>query len=66
MSDKNGKLRSSGWFGGKDMMGFVHRSWMKNQGFGADNFDGRPVIGIANSMSEVTPCNAHLGRVAEA
>lgn len=61
-----GKLRSAGWFGGADMLGFVHRSWMKNQGFAATNFDGRPVIGIANSMSEVTPCNAHLGRVAEA
>jgi dihydroxy-acid dehydratase len=39
---------------------------MKNQGFAAENFEGRPVIGIANSASEVTPCNAHLGRVAEA
>ena len=66
MARDNGKLRSAGWFGGNDMMGFVHRSWMKNQGFAATNFDGRPVIGIANSMSEVTPCNAHLGRVAEA
>lgn len=63
---KKGKLRSQGWFGGKNMHGFVHRSWMKNQGFAAENFDGRPVIGIANSMSEVTPCNAHLGEVAEA
>ena len=62
----NGKLRSAGWFGGHDMLGFLHRSWMKNQGFAASNFEGRPVIGIANSMSEVTPCNAHLGRVAEA
>lgn len=62
----NGKYRSAGWFGGKNMHGFVHRSWMKNQGFAAENFDGRPVIGICNSMSEVTPCNAHLGRVAEA
>ena len=64
--NNGGKLRSAGWFGGADMLGFVHRSWMKNQGFAATNFDGRPVIGIANSMSEVTPCNAHLGRVAEA
>lgn len=63
---RNGKLRSAGWFGGHDMIGFLHRSWMKNQGFAATNFEGRPVIGIANSMSEVTPCNAHLGRVAEA
>ena len=51
----NGKYRSAGWFGGKNMHGFVHRSWMKNQGFAAENFDGRPVIGICNSMSEVTP-----------
>ena len=60
------RLRSAGWFGGHDMLGFLHRSWMKNQGFAATNFEGRPVIGIANSASEVTPCNAHLGRVAEA
>ena len=66
MAGNGKKLRSAGWFGGHDMMGFLHRSWMKNQGFAATNFDGRPVIGIANSMSEVTPCNAHLGRVAEA
>ena len=61
----NGR-RSSGWFGGRDMHGFLHRSWMKNQGFAAENFEGRPVIGIANSASQVTPCNAHLGKVAEA
>ena len=66
MAGNGRKLRSAGWFGGHDMMGFLHRSWMKNQGFAATNFEGRPVIGIANSMSEVTPCNAHLGRVAEA
>ncbi len=66
MAGNGKKLRSAGWFGGHDMMGFLHRSWMKNQGFAATNFEGRPVIGIANSMSEVTPCNAHLGRVAEA
>ena len=66
MAGNGRKLRSSGWFGGHDMHGFIHRSWMKNQGFAAENFEGRPVIGIANSASEVTPCNAHLGRVAEA
>ncbi len=66
MAGNGKKLRSAGWFGSHDMMGFLHRSWMKNQGFAATNFEGRPVIGIANSMSEVTPCNAHLGRVAEA
>jgi dihydroxy-acid dehydratase len=65
----NGKgkgRRSENWFGGHDMHGFIHRSWMKNQGFAAENFEGRPVIGIANSASQVTPCNAHLGEVAEA
>ncbi len=66
MAGNGKKLRSEGWFGGRDMHGFIHRSWMKNQGFAAENFEGRPVIGIANSASEVTPCNAHLGKVAEA
>ena len=65
MAGNGKKLRSEGWFGGRDMHGFIHRSWMKNQGFAAENFEGRPVIGIANSASEVTPCNAHLGKVAE-
>ncbi len=60
------KFRSSNWFGRKDIMGFVNRSWMKNQGFAAENFDGRPVIGICNTASEVTPCNAHLGKISEA
>jgi dihydroxy-acid dehydratase len=44
----------------------AHRSWMRNQGFGAEVFDGRPVIGIATTWSELAPCNAHLHRVAEA
>ena len=44
----------------------LYRSWMRNQGFGPDVFDGRPVIGIANTFSELTPCNAHLRTVAEA
>ncbi len=68
MAKSNGarNLRSSAWFGGNDMMNFAHRSWMKNQGFAHENFDGRPVIGICNTASEVTPCNAHLDRVAEA
>ena len=59
------KLRSSHWFGLKDRDGFIHRSWMKNQGFPPDLFDGRPVIGICNTFSELTPCNAHLRQVAE-
>ena len=58
-------LRSSGWFGKKDKMGFIYRSWMKNQGFPEDLFDGRPVIGICNTWSELTPCNAHLRGIAD-
>jgi dihydroxy-acid dehydratase len=61
----SGPFRSSAWFGGTGKMGFVHRSWMKNQGFPAHLFDGRPVIGICNSWSELTPCNAHLRELAE-
>ena len=44
-------LRSTHWFGGQDRDGFIHRSWMKNQGFPPDLFDGRPVIGICNTWS---------------
>jgi L-arabonate dehydrase len=59
-------LRSRNWFGKTDKMGFIYRSWMKNQGFPEDMFDGRPVIGICNTWSELTPCNAHLRDLAEA
>ena len=52
------KLRSATWFGSKDRDGFIHRSWMKNQGHPDHLFDGRPVIGICNTWSELTPCNA--------
>ncbi|MEV4760706.1 IlvD/Edd family dehydratase [Micromonospora sp. NPDC049559] len=58
--------RSAQWFAAEGRNGFIHRSWMNNQGFGPEVFDGRPVIGIANSWSELTPCNAHLREVAEA
>jgi dihydroxy-acid dehydratase len=61
-----GSLRSSQWFGADGRNGFVHRSWIRNEGFGEELFDGRPVIGIANSFSELTPCNAHLRTVAAA
>ena len=57
--------RSQGWFGRADRDGFVHRSWMKNQGYPADLFDGRPVIGICNTWSELTPCNGHFRELAE-
>ncbi len=59
------KLRSSEWFGGTSRDHIYHRSWMKNQGLPADLFDGRPVIGICNTWSELTPCNAHLRDLAE-
>lgn len=59
------KLRSYGWFGGTGKNAIMHRSWMKNQGIPADSFDGRPVIGICNTWSELTPCNAHLRDLAE-
>jgi dihydroxy-acid dehydratase len=58
-------LRSSKSYGPKDKDGFIHRSWMKSQGFPSDAFDGRPVIGICNTWSELTPCNAGLRDVAE-
>ena len=58
-------LRSHQWFGKADKDGFLHRSWMKNQGLPGDLFDGRPVIGICNTWSELTPCNAHFRQLAE-
>ena len=60
------KLRSHDWFGKKDKDGIIYRSWMKNQGMPTDMFDGRPVIGICNTFSELTPCNAHFRSHAEA
>lgn len=64
MSERK-KLRSAAWFGGAGKNAFMHRSWMKNQGIPDDLFDGRPVIGICNTWSELTPCNAHLRNLAE-
>jgi dihydroxy-acid dehydratase len=67
MSDEKSRptLRSAAWFGGNDKGTFVHRSWMKNQGFPDHEFDGRPVIGICNTWSELTPCNAHFRGLAD-
>ena len=59
------KLRSQDWFGKSDKMGFVHRSWLRNQGYPDDYFRGKPVIGICNTWSELTPCNGHLRDFAE-
>ena len=57
--------RSAAWFGRQDRDGFVHRSWLKNQGYPHDLLDGRPVIGICNTWSELTPCNGHFRELAE-
>ena len=69
MSKKNARKRaprrSAEWFGKTDKDGFHHRSWMKNQGLPHHLFDGRPVIGICNTWSELTPCNAHFRVLAE-
>jgi len=65
MDKVNKKLRSQEWFGGSDKMGFVHRSWLRNQGYPDDHFRGKPVIGICNTWSELTPCNGHLRDFAE-
>lgn len=59
------KLRSSNWFGRKGKDGFIYRAWMKNQGIPTDMFEGKPVIGICNTWSELTPCNAHFRELAE-
>lgn len=61
-----GPLRSAAWFAGSGRNGFIHRSWMRNQGFADDVMDGRPVVGIATTWSQLTPCNAHLDEVAQA
>jgi dihydroxy-acid dehydratase len=58
--------RSQKWFAADGRSGMVYRSWLRNQGYGPEVFDGRPVIGIASTWSELAPCNAHLDRVAEA
>src|SRR5918912_438040 len=57
--------RSQAWFGREDIYGFIYRSWVKNRGIPHDEFDGRPVIGICNTYSELTPCNSHFRTLAE-
>jgi dihydroxy-acid dehydratase len=59
------KLRSAEWFGKKDTVGFEHRSFLKNQGHPDHMFNGKPVIGICNTWSDLTPCNTHLRDLAE-
>jgi L-arabonate dehydrase len=58
-------LRSQAWFGRQDKMGFYYRSFLKNRGFPQDQFEGRPVIGICNTWSELNPCNSHFRTIAE-
>ena len=65
MKKKPPSLRSVQWFGREDIYGFIYRSWVKNRGVPQDQFDGRPVIGICNTYSELVPCNSHFRTIAE-
>jgi dihydroxy-acid dehydratase len=65
MATKKPQLRSIQWFGRQDIYGMIYRGWMKNRGVPQDQFDGRPVIGICNTWSELTPCNSHFRTLAE-
>jgi dihydroxy-acid dehydratase len=63
--DKKAGRRSQDWFGGRGPKGFVHRAWVRSRGVPTDHFDGRPVIGICNTWSELTPCNSHFRDLAQ-
>ena len=65
MSNDKPKLRSQKSYGRKDRDGFIHRSWMRSEGLPDSAFDGRPIVGICNTWSELTPCNGHLRDIAE-
>ena len=65
-STQGSKLRSRDWFGRDDLWGLSHRAYLRAEGFTPQVFDGKPVVGICNSWSELTTCNAHLRQVAEA
>ena len=60
-----GRIISQQWFGRQDRDGFAYRSWLKGKGLPHDQFDGRPVIGICNTFSELNPCNSHFRTLAE-
>jgi L-arabonate dehydrase len=62
---KKPQLRSIQWFGREDIYGMIYRGWVRNRGVPQDQFDGRPVIGICNTWSELTPCNTHFRTLAE-
>ena len=66
MTRQDHARRSQSWFGAAGRAGMLHRSWLRNQGYGGEVFDGRPVIGIATTWSELAPCNAHFDKLAEA
>lgn len=68
MASKNGStpLRSREWFGTDTLVGMSNRAYLRAEGFTGPAFDGRPVVGICNSWSELTTCNAHLRQVADA
>ncbi len=63
--ESKGKLRSQDWFGKEGKDGFIYRSWIKNQGWPHHQFKNKPVIGICNTWSEVTPCNGHFREIAQ-
>src|SRR5262245_33638939 len=65
MASPRKRRRSQEWFGRGGKMGYIYRSWVKNRGIPHDQFDGRPVIGICNTYSELTPCNSHFRILAE-
>src|SRR5713226_7822659 len=66
MTENDGRLRSSGWFGGSDLAGFIHRASIHAEGISRSALDGRPVIGICNSWSELVNCNLHFRALAGA
>src|SRR2546421_8637678 len=65
MKKSDPKQRSIQWFGRQDIYGLIYRGWVKNRGVPQDQFAGRPVIGICNAWSELTPCNTHFRTLAE-
>src|SRR3989449_6617464 len=65
MSEHDGRLRSSGWFGGDDLAGFIHRASIHAEGISRSALAGRPVIGICSSWSELVNCNLHFRALAE-
>src|SRR4051812_50140188 len=64
-AQKPPQWRSVQWFSRQDIYGFIYRGWVKNRGGPNDQFDGRPVIGVCNTWSELTPCNTHFRVLAE-